>query len=93
MADCPNPGLDCRHCCFVGAIVTCSNCQTQAAVIRRQQAEIIRLNRIIQQAGLVSAKIASDADNLMSQPLPRGKWAYAKGARQAAQAIGKYLGC
>lgn len=71
----------------------CTNCQTLAKVIQQQQAEIIRLNRIIQQAGLTSAKIINEADNLMSQPLPRGKWAFAKGAKQSAEAIARRLAC
>lgn len=70
----------------------CTNCRTLQAEVIRQQLEITRLQRIIQNAQVISTKIADKANGLMSKGgIPRGKWAYAKGACEAATTILSYL--
>lgn len=70
----------------------CDQCRTLQAEVIRQQLEITRLQRIIQNAQTVAVKIADKANGLMTRGnVPRGKWAFAKGACEAATAILNYL--
>lgn len=76
----------------MGAAVTCQSCAARDAIIQRQQAEIIRLQRVIQSAQAVSARIEAEADKVLNgSGVPRGKWAFAKGAKDAAEAIYRRL--
>lgn len=70
----------------------CDQCRTLQAEVLRQQNEIMRLQRIIQQAQMISSKIADKANGLMTRGgIPKGKWAYARGACEAATTILSYL--
>jgi len=69
----------------------CSNCAALESIIARQQQEILRLQRVIQQAKSVCATVVSSADEVLSTHQPRGVWSYAKGQLQAAQDIIRHL--
>lgn len=70
----------------------CTNCQALQAEVLRQQNEIMRLQRIIGNAQTISSKIADKANGLMSKGgIPKGKWAYARGAKESAETILGYL--
>lgn len=77
----------------------CAMCYAKDLVIAYQRQrlallarEVERLKRIINQAKRICGKIASNAEEVMSQHQPRAKWAYAKAAKTAAQTIGNVLG-
>lgn len=70
----------------------CDKCTLLQAEVLRQQLEIARLQRIIQNAQTISSKIADKANTLMSKGgIPRGKWAYARGAKETSETILGYL--
>lgn len=76
----------------------CARCLVLEGIVMAQKieiaflrAEINRLKRIIAGARSAAAVITTGADQVMSSHQPRGKWAYAKGAKQSAQAIGRRL--
>lgn len=70
----------------------CTSCSAKDAIIQAQQKKLLRLQRIVQRAQAACVTVASNADQVLSQHQPRGTWSFARGARQAAQAIVKYLG-
>lgn len=70
----------------------CDKCTLLQAEVLRQQQEIIRLQRIIGNAQTISSKIADKANGLMTKGgIPKGKWAYARGAKESAETILSYL--
>ncbi len=69
----------------------CQKCITLNQIVQRQQAEIERLRRIINNAQIACNQLVTEADNKMTGNIPRGKWAFCKGARGAAQAIERRL--
>ena len=71
--------------------MTCQNCASKDAIILRQQKEIKRLQKKIAQAQEACAVIIGNSDRILSQNQPRGRWAYATGAKRAAVAINDYL--
>lgn len=73
--------------------MNCQDCAAKDATIQAQRQRIRILENIIRQAQNACAAIALSADQLMSQHQPRAKWAFAKGAKQAAQVISRYLAC
>lgn len=71
-----------------------SNCQQCIAlnqIVQRQQAEIERLRGIINNAQTACNQLVTEADNKMTGNIPRGKWAFCKGARGAAEVINRRL--
>ncbi len=71
--------------------VTCENCEFLKLHIGKQQSEIIRLRTIIAEARGIAYDIEIKADEIMSTHQPRGKWAFARGARQSALTIARRL--
>ena len=70
----------------------CSNCPTLARIIRKQQQEIARLERIIASAKYACAVTIAKSDKVLTGNQPRGTWSYARGAKETAQDIVKKLG-
>lgn len=70
----------------------CTNCQTLARMVQKQQAEIEKLKRIIADAKTVCVVTIANSDKVLTGNQPRGTWSYAKGAKEAAQSIVKKLG-
>lgn len=76
--------------------VSCAAKDLQIIWLRQRIAilerEIKRLREIIERAKVVCASIIKKADEVMSEHQPRAKWAFAKAARTAAQAVLSVLG-
>lgn len=79
---------DCPGCLYRETVI-----QIQRIRIRMLEREIERLRTIISNAKKTCGKIADNADQVMSEHQPRGKWSFAKGALQAARIISRYLAC
>ena len=78
--------------------VTCQNCQYYISCIQNLQAENAILRRIIakleariKKANIEAGAIIHDADKIMNEHQPRGKWSFAKGAKKSAIAISRKL--
>lgn len=70
----------------------CSNCQTLAGVIRKQQAEIEALKRIIASVQNVCVKTISESDKVLKPGgVSRGEWSFARGAKETALSVQKCL--
>lgn len=70
----------------------CSNCSALAQVIQKQQAEIMMLRKAIAAAQSACDTIVTEGnDVLRGNHVPRGKWSYAKGAKEAAETIKRKL--
>jgi hypothetical protein len=70
----------------------CPDCAHRDTIIRQQEKRIAQLERIIQQALLTASTIQANAGQILNTTgQPRGRWAFAKGADQAAQVIGSRL--
>lgn len=70
----------------------CPHCPDKDDLIQRQQREIARLRRIIEQAQAACASIADGAKETLSEHQPRGTWGFAKGTLETAEIIKRYLG-
>lgn len=73
--------------------MNCQNCAAKDATILRQQKEILRLQRIIQQAQAACAAVDNQANQVLSHNQPRGTWSFARGTKKAVQVIAKFLAC
>jgi hypothetical protein len=69
----------------------CPHCQALARIIQQQQAELKRLNKLIENARSAADREAATADRTMRGNQPRGVWSYARGQRETAAAIAKCL--
>lgn len=72
--------------CPTCVILQAENRRLQAK-IGRLEAEVKRLQRIIREGQQEAAGIISQADEILSQHQPRGRWSFAKGAKRATEAI------
>jgi hypothetical protein len=78
--------------------VTCQNCQYYISRIQKLQAEnktlrkiIAKLEARIREATIEANAIIHNADKIMSEHQPRGRWSFAKGAKRAAWVIRSLL--
>lgn len=76
----------------------CTACHAKDVIIQRQRQqiellkrEIRRLRQILKNAKAVCSEIVDQANSIMSQHQPRGKWSFAKGAGRTATTIAKWL--
>lgn len=74
--------------------IRCPGCVARNFVIMRQRQkikalrnEVRRLQQIIANGQAQAAGIITQADDLLGEHQPRGKWAYATGARRSAKSI------
>lgn len=64
-----------------------SDCKIYKLEIARLRAKIRRLEQKIKDGQTEAAGIIHQADKIMSEHQPRGKWGYAQGSRRAAEAV------
>lgn len=76
-------------CC---GVIMCNNCQVLAQAVRQQQAELKRLNQVIQKVDQTAAAMVDKGEKVMNRKaVPRGEWSFSKGQAEAARIFAKLL--